>query len=560
MEVEHCFHSPKQLKFIIGRCRGAGGKRTTATNNNCEAQLDLPALLSTRGMRLSLPLTREGTGVRAGTLEIQGEEMSNTRDIACLYMRARGLPKAGDAALAISALNDRATGWQQVGRTEFVFGTVLGTTEPIWRPMKVPVKHLFGHAEEQLRLDCLLNSPFTGPYSIGHCQVNASEFFKADKDHAFKLRTSDGADAGAVNLLHHHLIKRYSFLDYVSGGCEISVMVAIDFTASNGDPEKRSSLHYVGGGPNQYEMAVRAVAEPLSHYCASKHILAFGYGAEIPLGHSVSHCFALTFDDQRPEAKGVEGLLECYRGALTKVKLRGPTHFAQIGDKAATYAANGPIGGGQSHLVLLIITDGIINDMEETVQQIEEASALPLSILIVGVGDADFTNMDLLCESHPNVKFVAMAEYTDQPPSELSAELLKDVPQQLVGYMHENHLRPVHPPASSLPAVWAGAQRKARSGGGEEEVESEDEEEEEESLLRTEPPQWERDDAATHCTRCQSEFSLLWRRHHCRYCGGIFCDTCSQYSSLLPFSPDPTPQRVCDECYATLVRLHYPCK
>jgi hypothetical protein len=39
------------------------------------------------------------------------------------------------------------------------------------RPMQVPVKHLFGHAEEQLRLDCLLNSPFTGPYSIGHCQV-----------------------------------------------------------------------------------------------------------------------------------------------------------------------------------------------------------------------------------------------------------------------------------------------------------------------------------------------------------------------------------------------------
>jgi hypothetical protein len=25
-----------------------------------------------------------------------------------------------------------------------------------------------------------------------------------------------------------------SFLDYISGGCEISVMVAIDFTASNG--------------------------------------------------------------------------------------------------------------------------------------------------------------------------------------------------------------------------------------------------------------------------------------------------------------------------------------
>jgi hypothetical protein len=37
-----------------------------------------------------------------------------------------------DAALAISTMSDSTTGWHQVGRTEFVFGTVLGTTEPIW--------------------------------------------------------------------------------------------------------------------------------------------------------------------------------------------------------------------------------------------------------------------------------------------------------------------------------------------------------------------------------------------------------------------------------------------
>jgi hypothetical protein len=43
-------------------------------------------------------------------------------------------------------------------------------------------------------------------------QVNASEFFQAEKDHAFKLFRSDGADSGAVNLLHHHLIKRYRFV------------------------------------------------------------------------------------------------------------------------------------------------------------------------------------------------------------------------------------------------------------------------------------------------------------------------------------------------------------
>lgn len=174
---------------------------------------------------------------------------------------------------------------------------------------------------------------------------------------------------------------------------------------------------------------------------------AYGYGAETPCSRDVSHCFPLTFDESKvgecfwlidwdkinwtfkhykPETKGIEGLLDAYKSALQQVKLRGPTHFAPIIEKASCYAANGPIGEGQSHLVLLFITDGnslslptavqqdtnpywflglgIINDMEETELKLDEASALPLSILIVGVGDADFTNMDILCEQHKNVK------------------------------------------------------------------------------------------------------------------------------------------------------------
>jgi hypothetical protein len=34
-------------------------------------------------------------------------------------------------------------------------------------------------------------------------------------------------------------------LQFIAGGCEISLMVAIDFTASNGDPAMPNSLHYV---------------------------------------------------------------------------------------------------------------------------------------------------------------------------------------------------------------------------------------------------------------------------------------------------------------------------
>jgi hypothetical protein len=46
--------------------------------------------------------------------------------------------------------------------------------------------------------------------------------------------------------------------------------------------------------------------------------------------------------------------------------------------------------------VLLIITDGIISDMEDTKRSIIAASSLPLSIIIVGVGQEDFAAMDEL--------------------------------------------------------------------------------------------------------------------------------------------------------------------
>lgn len=45
---------------------------------------------------------------------------------------------------------------------------------------------------------------------------------------------------------------------------------------------------------------------------------------------------------------------------------------------------------------MLILTDGIINDMQKTIDQIVRGSSLPLSIIIVGVGEADFASMDIL--------------------------------------------------------------------------------------------------------------------------------------------------------------------
>ncbi|XP_061901681.1 RUN and FYVE domain-containing protein 1 [Entelurus aequoreus] len=63
---------------------------------------------------------------------------------------------------------------------------------------------------------------------------------------------------------------------------------------------------------------------------------------------------------------------------------------------------------------------------------------------------------------------------------------------------------------------------------------------------------WLRDDEATQCKQCQKEFSIARRKHHCRNCGDIYCNTCSSNELALPSYPRPV--RVCDMCHALLLQ------
>ncbi|XP_061342724.1 uncharacterized protein LOC133288905 [Gastrolobium bilobum] len=73
-------------------------------------------------------------------------------------------------------------------------------------------------------------------------------------------------------------------------------------------------------------------------------------------------------------------------------------------------------------------------------------------------------------------------------------------------------------------------------------------------LLEAEPPKWLADSAASSCMLCGVRFHpIMCSRHHCRFCGGIFCGECSKGRSLLPSKFRVSdPQRVCDVCCVRL--------
>lgn len=99
------------------------------------------------------------------------------------------------------------------------------------------------------------------------------------------------------------------------------------------------------------------------------------------------------------------------------------------------------------HYVLMILTDGEIHDIKETIQAIVEISTrnLPLSIVIVGVGNEDFANMvkldgddvALAAGCKDQVQFVKFSEVVKRSEpgkakENLAAIVLEEVPSQVV--------------------------------------------------------------------------------------------------------------------------------
>ncbi|XP_062232534.1 protein BONZAI 3-like [Phragmites australis] len=258
---------------------------------------------------------------------------------------------------------------------------------------------------------------------------------------------------------------QHTFLDYISSGFELNFMVALDFTASNGDPRAPQSSHYIdsSGRLNSYQQEILGVGEVLQFYDTDRRFPAWGFGAKTQ-GH-VSHCFNLNTTTNGCEVVGVEGIMSAYATTLYSVSLPGPTMFGPVINKAAEIASQSlQKYANNKYFVLLIITDGVLTDIQETKDCIVRASDLPPSVLIVGVGNADFKQMEILdadngrrLESSTGriatrdiVQFVPMREVQGDQISVVQS-LLEELPGQFLTYMRSRGIKLQAPGHASAP-------------------------------------------------------------------------------------------------------------
>ncbi|RZC55407.1 hypothetical protein C5167_014266 [Papaver somniferum] len=234
----------------------------------------------------------------------------------------------------------------------------------------------------------------------------------------------------------------YTFSDYVES-LKLEFIVAVDFTTSNGNSDPSHQL-------NAYQQAISKVGEAIKPFDFDKRFSAWGFGGK-PTGGVVSHCFNLNESPGETEVDGVDGILSAYSHALQRITLGDHAAFGEVITKAAEHASNSM---PDTHSVLVIITAGILADIQETIDALVGASACPLSIVIVGVGEADFKDMQILDADnggrlisstgieveHDIVQFVPWCDLQDGHC--ILEELFAELPEQVLTYMRSKGIKP----------------------------------------------------------------------------------------------------------------------
>ncbi|KAF3854432.1 hypothetical protein F7725_022487 [Dissostichus mawsoni] len=355
--------------------------------------------------------------------------------------------------------------WMLVHRTE----VIKNTLDPSWKPFTVPLISLCnGDVDRNIKVLCYDYDNDGGHDFIGEFQTTAAKMSEAQNSVEVEFdcinpkkqkKKKNYKNSGFIIVKSCKITRDYTFLDYILGGCQLMFTVGIDFTASNGNPREPSSLHYINPlGSNEYLAAILAVGQIIQDYDTDKMFPALGFGAQLAPDWKVSHEFAINFDPTNPFCSDIQYL------AVTS-QVNGISHFhlclfllTSLSVFSLPFLSTST--ALQQYFNLLIITDGVISDMDETRDAIIQASKLPMSIIIIGVGNADFAAMEFLDGDasvlrsstgeeavRDIVQFVPFRDFRNAPKETLAKSVLAELPQQVTQYFKQRNV----PPANSAP-------------------------------------------------------------------------------------------------------------
>jgi hypothetical protein len=442
----------------------------------------LGQLMGARGCTLAKRLGRE-----KAFMVVTGEEILETREVLEFRFSCQDLVKERNLIdqskvmekcrpyFRLERFYKEDQSWEVVWKSE----VLKDTLDPTWAHARLPLQ-LLCHDDQNNPLKITIwdyEKHSSSHDLLGFVESTVAEILEKAKDGGIPVfivmrerkrlfRGSKLKHVGLLKVLKASVIQIPSMLQYLSGGCSLDLMVGIDCTIANGEWGSEKNLHYSSSHwLNDYQAGIMQLGTIAEHFARGKHSSVWGFGAKI--GEEFAQCYCM-----RDKICGGKELLKAYDDNITEnpdFDFGGPAYLKPLIQKA-TFRTVKSSRRRQCYTVLTVFTAGDIADLAESVDLIcTAAEDAPISLVIIGVGNRDFSEIAKLCGDENGrlrdsrgipiareiVTFVSFQQFHGNA-AEVIAAALKEIPEQFVEYHSvmngSKPLPPVPPPSFDDPS------------------------------------------------------------------------------------------------------------
>lgn len=294
------------------------------------------------------------------------------------------------------------------------------TKTPIWKTFSFELNKKVATDKKYMKIEVLFEDKVVGKVigTYSSWRFNKKiDVFDQEKVFVGSIATSIRQREVILQQMNY----KYSFIDYIKHGTKLSLSFGIDFSICNLPPRQYTNLHELRQNEiNEYEQMIYSFTEIMSQY--NPTIKMYSIGAKSK-NNELFTCISDNISDPkktyRDYVKNVEFGSNLRQNCL---KLSGPNEFYPL----LEYFLQKHTGDTSTyHILVLLIPNDFINLSKTISYFISCANQIPISIIIIGIGNCAFKTLKSI-NPNPKVKVERAVQYFYRNKVPYSFNLKKD--------------------------------------------------------------------------------------------------------------------------------------
>ena len=208
----------------------------------------------------------------------------------------------------------------------------------------------------------------------------------------------------AKSLKNNSISDELSLFDYFKSGIKLSCYISLDFS-------KGYNPYIIEEKNNYFESILKSITFIILNYTLKHSIFLYGIGGKLNIEDNFNQVFNINKNEIDASINSIDKILGSYNNCLKEITSDYKIYLSPLINKVNNEINNLHEVKNYNILFILLKENIYYDDIKNTIDFIIESSYLPLTIIIIGVGNTNFEEMNTAFNSIPNIASNGIKKY-----------------------------------------------------------------------------------------------------------------------------------------------------